>query len=655
MEKQWKPVPDVECLKYHGTPGKPDIKIFVSHRIDLDSETIDNSIYIPVRCGAVFDEREGIMMLGDDTGENISERRLTFNELTVLYWAWKNVKADYYGLCHYRRYLSFAEKQDYRRCEWGGIGEDVIDENTINKYGLTDKDIRRKISLHPDIDVFLPQQFFLKSLHNKSYSQIDRYRDVVGKEFSETVIEQLFVLIKEDYPDYFDAAKTHFTSGTAYFSNCCVMKARVFNKYCNWVFDILFKLEKRIDFSNQSMTASRVMGYLGEDLFSIYIARNREINEIKIHELQLVFFENTARIDSSPAFSAGNIPIIFSCSEQYAAYVAGTVRSIIAHSSEEHNYDLIFLHTGITENSQRQLQVMVSEHTNFSIRFFNVERFIQPYQLTLNSHFTVETFYRLLLPQLLPNYDKVIYLDSDLMVLHDVAELFAIDIGDHLLAATIDADMTGEYNGAIPGVKDYCDTVLKLADPYSYFQAGVLVFNLSAFRKTFASNELLELAAKREYRYVDQDVLNVACGGRVHTLDMRWNVMTDCGGTRIGTIIQRAPLSIYQAYLKARKDPYIIHYAGWQKPWNNPQSDFAEVYWKYARQTPFYEVNLFRLAKSAEVDRIESADSRSKARQIADRILPKGTRRRNLAKKILPKGSRRWNFCKKIYKSMFKR
>lgn len=358
---------------------------------------------------------------------------------------------------------------------------------------------------------------------------------------------------------------------------------------------------------------------------------------------------------TGPTFLEKGIPIAFACSEQYVPHVAGVVQSIIMHSSEMHNYDLSLLHAGITENSQRQLQVMVSEHPNFSIRFVNVERFVQPYRLKVNSHFTVETFYRLLLPQLLPNYDKVIYLDSDLVVLRDMAELFAIDIGDHLLAATIDADMAGEYNGAIQGVKDYCDTVLKLADPYSYFQAGVLVFNLSAFRKTFAPNELLELAAKREYHYVDQDVLNVACGGRVHTLDMRWNVVTDCGGTRIGTIIQRAPLSIYKAYLEARKDPYVIHYAGWQKPWNDPQSDFAEVYWKYARQTPFYEVTLFRLAKSVEVDRIEPADSRSKARQIADRILPKGTRRRKLAKKILPKGSRRWNFCKKLYKRLSKR
>lgn len=87
MEKQFKPVPDVKELKYHGTKDKPDIKIFVSHRIDQDSEIIDNSLYIPVRCGAVYDERENVDMLGDDTGENISDKRMSYCELIMQYWA----------------------------------------------------------------------------------------------------------------------------------------------------------------------------------------------------------------------------------------------------------------------------------------------------------------------------------------------------------------------------------------------------------------------------------------------------------------------------------------------------------------------------------------------------------------------------------------
>ena len=134
MEKVWKPVPDVEELKYHGTPEKPDIKIFVSHRIDLDSETIDNPLYIPVRCGAVYDERENVTMLGDDTGDNISDRKFTYGNLTLQYWAWKNIKADYYGIGSYNQYLSFSENK-YKESAEGLVIDPALRNSSIkNKY-----------------------------------------------------------------------------------------------------------------------------------------------------------------------------------------------------------------------------------------------------------------------------------------------------------------------------------------------------------------------------------------------------------------------------------------------------------------------------------------------------------------------------------------
>ncbi len=93
-----------------------NIKIFVSHRIDQLSQKIEsNPLFVNVRCGAVFDKRPHEVigkLLGDDSGDNISAKRNEFNELTVQYWAWKNQKADYFGLCHYRRYLSFTPPQD---------------------------------------------------------------------------------------------------------------------------------------------------------------------------------------------------------------------------------------------------------------------------------------------------------------------------------------------------------------------------------------------------------------------------------------------------------------------------------------------------------------------------------------------------------------
>ena len=82
-----------------------DIKIFISRRIDVDSVHVDNKFYVPVRCGAVYDKNQNSPYLGDNIGGNVSEKRFPYSELTVQYWAWKNTTADYYGLCHYRRYF----------------------------------------------------------------------------------------------------------------------------------------------------------------------------------------------------------------------------------------------------------------------------------------------------------------------------------------------------------------------------------------------------------------------------------------------------------------------------------------------------------------------------------------------------------------------
>ena len=133
---------------------KKDIKIFVSHRIDLDSETIDNPLFVPVRCGAVFDKRENITMLGDNTGDNISEKRMSFCELTVQYWAWKNVEADYYGLCHYRRYFSFSDKIWTETNIYNHIEEKILNKKFLDKYDVNYDKVSRLLDEYDVIKIF---------------------------------------------------------------------------------------------------------------------------------------------------------------------------------------------------------------------------------------------------------------------------------------------------------------------------------------------------------------------------------------------------------------------------------------------------------------------------------------------------------------------
>ena len=133
-----------------------------------------------------------------------------------------------------------------------------------------------------------------------------------------------------------------------------------------------------------------------------------------------------------------------------------------------------------------------------------------------------------------------------------------------------------------------------MTEPFDYFQAGVLVLNTRAMRAAHSIEEWLTIAGDERYIYNDQDVLNAQCEGSVVFIDPSWNVMTDCAG-RIKLVFAQAPADYFDAYQQARACERIVHYAGFEKPWNTPDCDRAELYWRYARETPFYEALLARL------------------------------------------------------------
>ncbi|MBD5160645.1 MAG: DUF4422 domain-containing protein [Oscillibacter sp.] len=646
-KKKYKPVPDVECLKYHGTPEKPDIKIFVSHRIDQDSETIDNPLYIPVRCGAVFDEREGVTMLGDDTGENISERRLSFCELTVQYWAWKNIKADYYGLCHYRRYFSFSDKK-HDEDIWGNINYNFISSDAVKELGNSEDQMRKAIC---QSDLIISTPFIDK------YSVYKQYEGVPALHIED--LEECIKIIEKHYPEYASSAKKYLFGKNFY--PCCmfVMNHVLFDQYCTFLFGVLEIFHKNKSYENYGQEAMRTAGHLGERLLGVfathYIDKKKAAEEdAKLKILQRSIFWNTEKNElPKPAFSNQNIPIVLSSSDYYVPYAAATLMSVVQHSSEEYNYDFIFLVSAISDKSKNLLKSIIKQYPNMSIRFFCVVPVISQYRFIANNHISVETFYRLFVQKIFRHYEKIVYLDSDLLIRKDIATLYNIDIGNNLIAATIDADWLGQYNGAIPTVKKYCREVLKLKDPYSYFQAGVLVFNIKEMAKTFGETELAEFGSKCEYMYVDQDVLNVKCQGRVYFLDIRWNIMSACGGGRTQNIKTFTPVNVKDLYFCGRKDPYIIHYAGYLKPWDDPSEDFAQEFWESIRGTILYEIILQRL--DSHVSWHTSADYINWYSANAMHLSKFELWLKRISTGVFPLGSLRREKLKNIYFRLFKR
>ena len=162
-----------------------------------------------------------------------------------------------------------------------------------------------------------------------------------------------------------------------------------------------------------------------------------------------------------------------------------------------------------------------------------------------------------------------------------------------------DADTVGMMLGYDGTVGPYLENEIKLTDPMQYFQAGVLVMNLEAFRYAFTVADMLSLSTVRVWRWLDQDILNMLADGNYVRVDMRWNTLMDWKGIRREKIIAQAPEELREQYEAARQDPAIVHYAGPDdRPWDYPDCDMGACFWDYAKRSAFADVLEERLQQS---------------------------------------------------------
>jgi lipopolysaccharide biosynthesis glycosyltransferase len=617
MDKQYKPVPDAEALRYKGTEGNPDIKIFVSHRIDMESEQIDNPIYIPVRCGAVYDKNTDSSILGDDTGDNISEKRMSYCELTVQYWAWKNVKADYYGLCHYRRYIGFSpERFPTGKSERnnGCVDEKYInDAQVLKKHGFKDYNISEEIKKY---DMIIIDPIRLSSSPRNNYEAMresSEYHNMKDVDYCISVI-------KNKYPDMSKAVdKYMFHSKNCWLYNCWVMNKELFTKYSEWLFDILSEVEANTDSEYYSQQMLRTPGTLGERLFGIFVTYLEMQKKYRICRKQLVFFENVAKeMPLLPFANKNNITIASNFNNKYVPIFSVLLQSIIEHSTPDNNYDIVLLSQDITEQSKSQLLAMINRD-NVSLRFYNPGKFMNGLNMYVaNKEYTNDMYVRVLIPHIMSEYEKVLVLDADMVCKTDVANLYNTDLGGCWAGAVKDVVFCGYLNGTVEGSLEYAKNTLKLTDPYNYCNTGVILFDCKKIREIYSLDYLRNFIDSHQFRIYEQDTLNVLLNDHMMFLDRRWNLYTYTSSF-IEKCVNYAPFTDKTEYLKARKEPWILHYAAHPKPWWVGGGDFAPDFWHYARSSSYYEQILADLKGSGGND----SSAKSALVTIFKRILPK--------------------------------
>lgn len=222
-----------------------------------------DKMYIPVQVGA-----EGKELIEnytpDNTGDNISKLNPYFCELTGLYWAWKNLDADYIGLVHYRRYFTESKK---------------IPKEEDKKFEcvLTKEQLEEKLK---NVDVILPKKrkYYIENLYS-------HYEHTMYVE----PLEKTRKIIQDKYPEYLDEFDMLHKRTSAHMFNVLIMRKDILNEYCTWLFDILFELQKQIDESKYDSFHARFYGRISELLLDVWINKNQiKYEEIKVIDMQNV-------------------------------------------------------------------------------------------------------------------------------------------------------------------------------------------------------------------------------------------------------------------------------------------------------------------------------------------------------------------------------
>lgn len=225
-----------------------DMLIYVATHKSFDTSILPKS-YIPLHVG--MEGKVSLGYLGDNTGDNISLKNDKYCELTGLYWIWKNSQEDIVGLCHYRRF--FVSKVAYSLKVLFGVNCGILKEQSI----------KRKLRKH-DMIVYP----FYVAKGKTIYQRFAEGHNSKDLDAVRNAIEKL-------YPDYLADYDLIMNGREFYYANMFIARKEVINEYCKWLFDVFFEAEKHIDTSGYDSYQKRVMGFISERVFEVWITHNK--------------------------------------------------------------------------------------------------------------------------------------------------------------------------------------------------------------------------------------------------------------------------------------------------------------------------------------------------------------------------------------------
>lgn len=556
------------------------VKILVTYKDR--HKIIKSDIITPIQTGRAIADEIFEDMIGDDTGDNISERNHKYNELSAQYWAWKNYdklgNPEYIGFMHYRRHFIFDDtnldelpKSYLNQCEF-----DYADDKYLKH--ISDENIIKSLRQN---DCIVPTVFDVQTLNKKNVRE--QFGNVPEQKVEH--FDTMVTIAKVLRPEYTKEIQEFITGSKQYICNMFVLPKKIFFEYCEFCFPILFEVERQIEIDETNHFSSRVLGYFGEMLFSIFMLKKLKNNQLRIKESDVSILKNTYYEEElNPAFSTCKNVIAMGCSNLYAPYLAVYLKSIYDHSVSNELYDIVIFETDISKIAKQKLLEM-ERPKNISLRFHNVEYLFSKYQLPVSAvNFARQCYYRLACGIIFKNYKKVLYTDIDLVVNFNINDLFKINLNENPIACSEEISLMSDV--ALAYQKEYLKE--NFGQDIIYYNTGVMIIDVKKFNQTATFESLIEQSTAKTYRWQEQCVINKVFAGKITPLDSSYNF-------EIYDFIYNNFHPTYIKYMKNIDNAKIYHFLAMRKVWFYPETLKGNIWWQYARQTPFYEEILARL------------------------------------------------------------
>lgn len=285
--------------------------------------------------------------------------------------------------------------------------------------------------------------------------------------------------------------------------------------------------------------------------------------------------------------------IALSFDKNFIVYASATIKSILENNSN--NKITFYLITDSSVNKfNRMILKMMIENKKHTVKFIDSTEDFD--ELDTRS-WSKATFHRLMLPKICKD-ERILYLDSDMIINGDLSELYSIDLEGYYCAMVKDYGISSFFKNNIDfkfkntktiNVYEYFDKNLAIKDYKNYCNAGMTLMNLDEMRKFDLTAKLITTIKEKELAFLDQDCINMCCKDKIKILPITYNYQIL--SKEIFNDIDENYKEDYKEF-SDNKLPLILHFI--IKPWKNLNVDYRNIYYKYKHKTPWR----FRLDKS---------------------------------------------------------